>query len=65
MLGQLPGTTPTYLNFSSLAGERLREVTEADTSVWNELDKKVWTQGQFQKDWDSGMGAQEKGKGRK
>lgn len=62
---QPPGTTWTHPSFASQAGERLREVPEADTSVWNELNRRVWTQGQFQEDWDSGLGAQEKGDGRK
>lgn len=64
MLGQPPGTTRTHPNFASQAGERLREVTEADTCVWNELDRRVWTQGPFQKDWDSEVGAGE-GEGEK
>lgn len=62
---QPPGTTWTHLSFASQAGESLREVSEADTSVWNELNRRLWTQGQFQKDWESGVGAQEKGNGRK
>lgn len=49
---QLFGTVLTHLSFASQAGKRLKEITQSDTSIWSELNSRVWSQGQFQKGWE-------------